>query len=73
LIATRNAGGEDLIIEGETGFLVPAGAPEAIAEKIAWFLENRDQLPGMSSAARAKAAQLTWPAYGEKILHATGT
>ncbi|MEY2503937.1 MAG: hypothetical protein QOG27_217 [Verrucomicrobiota bacterium] len=70
LIATRNAGGEDLIIEGKTGFLVPAGAPETIAQKIDWFLENRGQLPGMSSAARAKAAELTWPAYGDLILHA---
>ena len=72
LIVTRNAGGEDLIVEGETGFLVPAGAPEVLAEKIEWFLENRDQLPGMSSAARAKAAELTWPAYGDIILHAIG-
>ena len=72
LIATRNAGGEDLIVEGKTGFLVPAGAPAAIAEKIEWFLENRGQLPAMSAAARAKAAELTWPAYGEKILHAIG-
>jgi glycosyltransferase involved in cell wall biosynthesis len=72
LIATRNAGGEDLIVERKTGFLVPAGAPAAIAEKIEWFLENRDQLPPMSAAARAKAAELTWPAYGEKILHAIG-
>lgn len=70
LIVTRNAGGEDLIIEGKTGFLVPAGAPEAIAEKIDWFLKNRGQLPTMSSAARAKAAELTWPAYGDLILHA---
>jgi glycosyltransferase involved in cell wall biosynthesis len=73
LIVTRNAGGEDLIVEGKTGFLVPAGAPAAIAEKIEWFLENRDQLPAMSAAARAKAAELTWPAYGEKILHAIGS
>jgi glycosyltransferase involved in cell wall biosynthesis len=72
LIVTRNAGGEDLIIEGETGFLVPAGSPAAIAEKIEWFLENRDKLPGMSIAARAKAAELTWRTYGEKILHAIG-
>jgi glycosyltransferase involved in cell wall biosynthesis len=72
LIVTRNAGGEDLIVEGETGFLVPAGAPAAIAEKIEWFLENRARLPGMSGAARAKAAELTWPAYGGKILHAIG-
>lgn len=70
LIATRNAGGEDLIVEGKTGFLVPTGAPAAIAEKIEWFLKNRAQLPAMSAAARAKAAELTWPAYGEKILHA---
>ena len=72
LIATRNAGGEDLIVEGKTGFLVPAGDPAALAQKIRWFLENRDQFPAMSAAARAKAAELTWPAYGEKILHAIG-
>ena len=72
LIVTRNAGGEDLIIEGETGFLVPAGSPAAVAEKIEWFLENRDKLPGMSAAARAKAAELSWAVYGEKILHAIG-
>jgi glycosyltransferase involved in cell wall biosynthesis len=72
LIVTRSAGGEDLIIEGETGFLVPVGSPAAIAEKIEWFLENRGKLPGMRVAARAKAAELTWPAYGDKILHAIG-
>jgi glycosyltransferase involved in cell wall biosynthesis len=70
LIVTRNAGGEDLIIEGKTGFLVPAGDPAALAEKVRWFLENTEQLPAMCSAARAKAAELTWPAYGNKILHA---
>lgn len=72
LIVTRNAGGEDLIVEGETGFLVPAGAPAAIAEKIDWFAQNRGELPAMSSAARLKAAELTWLGYGEKILHAIG-
>jgi len=70
LIVTRNAGGEDLIVEGETGFLVPPGSPEAIAEKIDWFLQHRDKLPGMREAARAKAAKLTWAAYGDQILHA---
>jgi glycosyltransferase involved in cell wall biosynthesis len=72
LIVTRNAGGEDLIVEGETGFLVPAGSAEAIAEKIEWFLDNRGQLPAMRAAARAKAAELTWAAYGERILDAIG-
>jgi glycosyltransferase involved in cell wall biosynthesis len=72
IIVTRNAGGEDLVIEGQTGFLVPVGSPPAIAEKIEWFLANRAKLPGMSAAARAKAAELTWLDYGDQILHAIG-
>jgi glycosyltransferase involved in cell wall biosynthesis len=72
LIVTRNAGGEDLIVEGETGFLVPAGAPAALAEKIEWFVQNAARWPAMSWAARAKAAEFTWPDYGEKILDAIG-
>jgi glycosyltransferase involved in cell wall biosynthesis len=72
LIVTRNAGGEDLVTEGETGFLVPAGDPETLAKKIEWFLQNRDKLAGMREAARAKAAKLTWAAYGDQILHAIG-
>jgi glycosyltransferase involved in cell wall biosynthesis len=72
LLVTRNAGGEDLILEGKTGFLVPPRDPDALAEKINWFLENRDQLPAMKEAARAKAAELTWHAYGQQILHAIG-
>src|SRR6267143_6071004 len=47
LIVTRNAGGEDLIVEGKTGFLVPAGSPAAIAEKIEWFVQNAARLPAM--------------------------
>ena len=70
LIVTRNAGGEDLIVEGKTGFLIPTGGPAAIAEKVVWFLQNRAELPAMSAAARAKAAELTWLTYGDKILHA---
>ena len=70
LLVTRNAGGEDLISEGKTGFLVPPSDPAALAKKMEWFLENMEELPAMSSAARAKAAELTWPAYGASVLHA---
>ncbi len=70
LIVTRNAGGEDLIDEGETGFLVPPNSPESIAQKITWFVAHRGELPRMSAAARAKAAERTWRDYGEKVVHA---
>jgi glycosyltransferase involved in cell wall biosynthesis len=70
LIITPNTGGEDLIEEGVTGFLVPIRSPEKIAEKIAWFADHRDALPDMSQAARKKAAELTWENYGRTIAHA---
>jgi glycosyltransferase involved in cell wall biosynthesis len=68
LIVTPNAGGEDLIEEGRTGFLVPIRAPQIIAEKISWFADHRDALPAMREAARAKAAEYTWQRYGEKVV-----
>lgn len=69
LIVTANAGGEDLIDEGKTGFLVPIRSPEKIAEKIAYFADNRHQLNQMSTQARQKAAQMTWNNYCQKILN----
>ena len=68
LVVTPNAGGEDLIEAGDTGFLVPIRSPESIAEKIAWFAEHREALPAMRKAARAKAAEYTWERYGERVV-----
>jgi glycosyltransferase involved in cell wall biosynthesis len=70
LIVTKNAGGDDLIADGETGFLVPIRAPEAIAEKINWCLTNRASISGMAIAAQRRASELTWHGYGEKVVAA---
>ncbi|MBC8122475.1 MAG: glycosyltransferase family 4 protein [Gemmatimonadaceae bacterium] len=70
LIVTPNAGGEDLIDPGETGFLVPIRSPRAIAEKLAWFADNREQLAYMKIQARHKALQVSWKQYQDKILKA---
>ncbi len=67
LIVTANAGGEDLINEGHTGFLVPIRSPETLAGKIEWFADHRELLPDMRLAAQSKAAEYTWGRYGEKI------
>ena len=70
LIVTKNAGGDDLISTGETGFLVPIREPKAIAEKIDWFASNRERIAGMAIAAQRRASERTWSAYGEEVLHA---
>jgi glycosyltransferase involved in cell wall biosynthesis len=70
LIVTRNAGADDLVVEGETGFLVPIRSPQAIAERIDWFAANRSRIHGMGIAAQTRARELTWRAYGQTIVAA---
>lgn len=70
VIATKNAGADDLILDGETGFIVPIRSPEAIAERISWFAKDRSRALGMGIAAQTRARALTWQGYGEKIVAA---
>ena len=73
LIITENTGGEDLIVEGGTGFLVPIRSPDKIAEKIAWLADHRDALPAMRLAAIKKADEYPWARYTDRILSAIST
>ena len=68
LIVTANAGGEDLVEEEKTGFLVPIRQPERIAQKIEWFLENEGTLPDMSLHATQKAKKYRWSSYARQII-----
>lgn len=68
LIITENTGGADLVQDGYTGFLVPIRSPEAIAEKISWFLNNRSAIPSMGNLARQHAATYSWENYGSSIV-----
>lgn len=67
LLITANTGGEDLIEVGQTGFLVPIRSPEALAERLAWFADHREQTRAMGEQSRGKAATYTWSGYGAAI------
>jgi glycosyltransferase involved in cell wall biosynthesis len=67
LIVTANAGGEDLIEEGKTGFLVPIRSPEAIAERISYLADHTEILSHLRASARQKAAMYTWEHYGDQV------
>ena len=69
LIITPNTGGEDLIIEGETGFLVPIRRPDVIAEKINWFVENRSQIAQLGENAKQHAKKYTWDNYSKTLVN----
>lgn len=66
LIATLESGAEEIVRDGENGFLVPSGDVDALEAKMRWCLENRGRLPEMGRAARATAERFTWEAYGDR-------
>jgi len=68
IIVTPNAGGEDLVDEGITGYLVPIRSPEVIASKIEILLKRLNNLSEMRISCLEKAKCFTWHDYAKKII-----
>jgi glycosyltransferase involved in cell wall biosynthesis len=67
VIATANTAGPDLIDDGKQGFIVPIRSAEAIAEKLLWLHDNREDARAMGRLAAARAATFTWDNYGRRL------
>jgi glycosyltransferase involved in cell wall biosynthesis len=57
VIITRNPYVEDFVIDGKTGFFVPAKDPAALREKIAYLLANQREAAQMGARARELAVE----------------
>jgi len=68
LLITENTGGDDLIIESETGFKVPIRSPEKIAEKIVWMLDHRSQIPEMKKSAIDLVEKKSWKHFQDELI-----
>jgi glycosyltransferase involved in cell wall biosynthesis len=66
-VLTTAASGADDLIDGSCGRLVPTGSLEALVEGLRWFHANREKLPEMSVAARARAEGCTWANYRRAV------
>lgn len=65
MIATTNSGGEDVIKEGKTGFIIPVRDPDAIAQRIQQLNDDRNLLERMkTAAAQTTAKDHSWNGYG---------
>lgn len=60
VLATPHTCAPDVIEHGKHGFIVPIRDAEAIAERIAWGMDNRAELAAMGEAAAVRARQFTW-------------
>jgi glycosyltransferase involved in cell wall biosynthesis len=52
VIATNNGGTPELVTDNETGFLVPLNDHQAVAEKINWLIENREEAEKMGQLGK---------------------
>ena len=67
IICTDNTGGADIIRHGESGWVIPAGDPVALADCLSWAFSHRRHLREMREAARAVAEQYSWSRFREGI------
>jgi glycosyltransferase involved in cell wall biosynthesis len=69
-ITTPNCGGQ--VRDGRDGFVVPIRDAVALADRLEQLLSDRKLRAEMSLSARARARELSWARFGERLLAATG-
>ena len=60
VIATRVGGLPEVVVEDETGYLVPWLCPEPFAERIELLLENEPLRKDLGESAREAMARYRW-------------
>ena len=69
MIASQLVGMDDVISDGQTGFLVPPESPEALAAQLEAALRNPARMAPAARGAQAVAAAYGWDAIAARHLH----
>jgi glycosyltransferase involved in cell wall biosynthesis len=69
VLCSTNTGGEDVVRDGEDGFVVPVRDVAALKERLVCLRDDEDRRRQMGDSARQRAAQFTWDRYGGEILN----
>lgn len=68
VVATAVGGLVDVVVDGETGLLVPGRDPERFAAALALILDDADLRERLGEAGRRRAKGLTWSHAAQRIL-----
>jgi glycosyltransferase involved in cell wall biosynthesis len=52
ILTTNATGCKETVDEGINGFMVPIGSIKKLAEKMIWFIENKDKIQTMGEQSR---------------------
>jgi glycosyltransferase involved in cell wall biosynthesis len=74
VIASDVSGIPEQVTDGRNGFLVPPADPVALAQKIAYLLENENTIGVMGRNGRNKIIdeKITWEGYAERMVRIYG-
>ncbi len=68
VVGSYGCGAEEAIIDGETGFLVPASQPEAVADAMGRLLADPEMAARMGSAGGERARLMSWDVTAKRVL-----
>jgi glycosyltransferase involved in cell wall biosynthesis len=69
LICTTNTGGDDLIVDGVNGFVIPIRQVQILEEKIEFLYMNRDKCKEMGkNALKTIQSDFSWKNYGNRAI-----
>jgi glycosyltransferase involved in cell wall biosynthesis len=68
IIVTPNAGSEDLVEDGKTGYLIPIRSPKKIATAILTLIAEMKNIDEIRKLCQIKAKQYSWTSYAQRII-----
>jgi glycosyltransferase involved in cell wall biosynthesis len=68
IICTDNTGVNDIVINGENGFVIPTSNQKELKDKIIWMLEHRENLKAMGKKAVLSAKGYSWSSYHNQLI-----
>ncbi len=70
VLTTEHTAGTDIVSEGREGFVVPVRQPEALAEKMEWWMRHEKERFAMGQAAAETAKKFTLNTYSSTLAQA---
>jgi glycosyltransferase involved in cell wall biosynthesis len=66
-LISEMVGAKNLIVDGKTGWVVPAGDVDSLAERMLWCARHPAAVRSMQDACRHAAEGAAWPAYHRRL------
>ena len=58
VVATNGGGTSEIVVDKQTGFLVPSGSPDILANKVEYLLEHLETAKQMGNASRKRLSEV---------------